>query len=135
MLDIKDLEPADRLILPKSKWRIVQHHAIFVGWDKNGSRLFVENDINKGVQIITESYLHREGLPIVRIERFKGNMQQRSTAVKKALAMLGTPYDLFNFNCEHYANFIQHNQKFSSQVSNGIGLALIAVLLGVCLSK
>ncbi|MBS1572179.1 MAG: hypothetical protein JST62_07295 [Bacteroidetes bacterium] len=129
------LKPADRLVLPKSSIGLVQHHAIYVGKDNKGNRLYIENAIGKGVQMVTESYLFRDGHELTRIEPFVGNQYQRNAAVRLAMQSLGRQYDLLNFNCEHYANSVQHRNSYSNQVGNGIVLGLLALVLGVGLSN
>jgi hypothetical protein len=129
------LQPADRLVIPKSGLRLVQHHAIYLGKDNNGNRVYIENAIGKGVQIVSEAYLFRGGYELTRVERFTGNQQQRNAAVQFAIQLQGKQYDLFNFNCEHYANTVQHRKTHSNQVGNGLVLGLFALVLGIGLSK
>ena len=132
---LNTLQPGDRVVLPKSSLGLIQHHALYVGKDNVGNRLYIENAIGRGVQIITESYLFKDGYQITRIERFHGSPNQRQMAVRSAIKMLGKQYDLINFNCEHYANNIQHRRSYSHQVENGLVLGLIALLLGAGLTK
>lgn len=132
---LNKLKPADRLVLPKSSIGFVQHHAIYVGKDNRGNRLYIENAISKGVQMVTESYLFRDGCEIIRIEPFVGNQYQRNAAVRLAMQSLGRQYDLLNFNCEHYANSVQYRKSYSNQVGNGIVLGLLALVFGVGLSQ
>lgn len=132
---LETLQPADRLILPKSSLGLVQHHVIYIGKDNNGKRIYIENAIGKGVQLITETYLFRGGYEITRVERFTGNQYQRNSAIQLAMQLIGKPYNLLNFNCEHYANTVQHRKSFSNQVGVGLGLGLFAFVLGIGLSK
>ena len=57
-------------------------------------------------------------IEITRIERFPGMEYDRRLAVQNALKKLGQPYDLINYNCQHYANEIQHGRVESDQVNN-----------------
>lgn len=132
---LNTLKPCDRLVLPKSNIGIIQHHVIYVGKDNLGNRLYIENAIDRGVQLISEDYLFRDGYKVTRIEPFNGSQHQRNRAVKAALQMIGTEYDLINFNCEHYANTIQHNKSYSPQVGNGLMLGLLVLLLGAGLKQ
>lgn len=132
---LNTLQPADRLVIPKSGLRLVQHHAIYLGKDGNGNRMYIENAIGKGVQVITEAYLFRDGYELTRVERFTGNEQQRNAAIEFARRLIGQQYDLFNFNCEHYANTVQHGKRYSKQVDKGLVLGLFALVLGIGLSK
>ncbi|GAB1416284.1 hypothetical protein MASR2M117_16900 [Paludibacter sp.] len=129
------LQPADRLVIPKSGLNLVQHHAIYLGKDNYGNRIYIENAIGKGVQQVSEAYLFRAGYELTRVERFQGDWQQRNTAVQFAMQLIGKPYNLLNFNCEHYANTVQHRKSYSNQVGVGIGLSLFALVLGIGLSK
>jgi len=133
--NLQNLKPGDRLVLPKSMFGVIQHHAIYIGCDDNGNRLYIENYLGKGVQVVIESHLFRDGYVITRVEPFTGNIYQRQEAVRRAMQLIGTPYDLVNFNCEHYANTVQHNKKYSNQVSAGFALALVGLFFGISLMK
>lgn len=128
---LSNLKPGDRLVLPKSNLGLVQHHAIYIGKDMYGNRQYVENYIGKGVQLINEHHLFRDGYKVTRIEPFVGNDFQRNVAVRRAKQLIGTPYDLVNFNCEHYANTVQHNKSYSKQVGNGLIAALALAVISI----
>ena len=132
---LETLQPADRLVIPKSGLNMVQHHAIYLGKDNNGNRIYIENAVGRGVQVVNEAYLFRDGYEITRVERFTGNQYQRNSAIQLAMQLIGKPYNLLNFNCEHYANTVQHRKSYSNQVSIGLGLGLFAFVLGIGLSK
>lgn len=129
--NLQNLQPGDRLVLPKNILGIIQHHVIYIGLDDNGCRLYIENYLGKGVQVISERHLFRDGYVITRIEPFTGSTYQRQEAVKRAMQLIGKPYDLVNFNCEHYANTVQHNKNYSNQVSNGAALAFLGLIFGI----
>lgn len=133
--NLNTLKAADRIVLPKSGIGLIQHHAIYIGKDNNGNRLYVENAIGKGVQIVKETYLFRDGYELTRVERFNGSEHQRKVAVKFAIQQIGKHYDLFSFNCEHYANTVQHNNSYSKQVGNGVLFGLFALIVGVALAE
>jgi hypothetical protein len=67
--NLKNLQPGDRLVLPKGNLGFVQHHAIYIGNDAYGNRQYIENYIGKGVQMVNETYLFRDGYHLTRIER------------------------------------------------------------------
>lgn len=125
------LNPADRIVVPKSNLKWVQHHAIYLGKDVNGIDWFAENKIGKGVQIVPSSIFFKDVLDITRIERFTGTELERKQAVRNALSLKGVNYDLFQFNCEHYANVVQHKQAVSHQAKTGIALGLVGILVGL----
>lgn len=129
--NLNNLKPADRLVLPKSELGLVQHHAIYLGKDAFGIRQYIENYIGKGVRVIDESHLFRDGFITTRIEPFMGINFQRIEAVKRAISLIGKQYDLINFNCEHYANTVQHKRSYSNQVVNTIGLSVLALIVGI----
>ncbi len=110
------LLPADRIVVPKSGLRIVQHHALYLGKNHFGVDLIAENKIGFGVRLITAEDFFKDVIEVTRIERFKGNNYQRKVAVQKALNKLGQPYQLINYNCQHFANEIQYNIVKSHQV-------------------
>ncbi len=66
----------------------------------------------------------------MRIEKFKGTEQARSEVVPRINELLGKKYDLINFNCEHFAEFIQTGVAASKQVAFAV-LAVAAVGIGV----
>jgi len=122
---IYNLQPADRIVTPLFKTEITQHHAIYLGFNELGQELIAENHINDGVRIITAVQFLGENPKLTRIQKFQGNSFQRNLAVNKAASLIGTTYDLFHYNCEHYAEEIQYGIARSKQVNNflmGIGI-------------
>ena len=98
-----NLEPADRIIVPKSLFGLIQHHAIYLGQNDQGIDLIAENKIGFGVRIITAKAFFKEVTTVTRIIKFKGNNYKRRIAVQNALLKAGQPYYLINYNCEHLA--------------------------------
>ncbi len=135
IFNLGSIKPGDRLVLPKSDLGFVQHHVIYIGNDAYGNRLYVENNIGKGVQIVNENYLFRDVYHITRIEPFLGNDFQRNIAIMRAKQLIGTRYNIMNFNCEHYANTVQYNKPYSKQVGNGILAALVLAIVGIGINK
>ncbi|HRN48398.1 lecithin retinol acyltransferase family protein [Agriterribacter sp.] len=131
VFNLNNLRPGDRLVLPKSEWDLIQHHVIYIGTDANGNRSYIENFAGKGVQLVNEKRLFRDGHYVTRIEPFVGDIFQRNEAIKRAMQLIGKPYDLVNFNCEHYANTVQHNKSYSKQVNIGLVAGLIALVLSI----
>jgi uncharacterized protein YycO len=123
------LKPADKVVVPKSNWRVVQHHAIYLGQDDYGRHWMVENTIGIGVRLIEASAFFNGVLEITRIERFTGTPYERKVAVQRALAKVGQPYNLINYNCEHFASEVQTGRSVSRQVANGVGIAAGVALL------
>jgi uncharacterized protein YycO len=128
------LEPGDRIVVPKSGLRIVQHHALYLGQNHQGIDLMAENKIGFGVRLVTASKFFADVIEVTRIEKFHGTNYQRKLAVQKALQKIGQPYHLINYNCQHFANEIQYNLIKSGQVDGlfeGLKVAAgVALVIG-----
>lgn len=123
------LNLGDRVVVPKSSVRWVQHHAIFLGF-QNGFFWFIENKEGHGVRVLTAEKFFSDVIEITRIERFvpKWNYS-REDLVNYALSKKGKAYHITNYNCEHFANEIQHRITKSKQVDIGVGLGLLGLSL------
>lgn len=121
-----NLRPGDRIVTPRSGFRVIQHHAIYWGKDINGVHWILENQDYVGVRFIELDKFLKGVFEIKRIERFQGNDYERTVALKRGEKLLGRNYDLFNFNCEHFANYLQHGKSFSVQMENFGGLFKVA---------
>lgn len=121
-----NLKAADRIVVPKSNFRLIQHHVIFLGylW---GDFWIAENRIGKGVCICKAEVFFAIEKEITRIERFKGTELERHAAVNMALSLRGTEYNLVDFNCEHYSNLVQHTKSNSPQLANAFLLGVIGL--------
>lgn len=123
------LRPADRIIIPKSNLRWIQHHAIYLGRDEHGIDVIAENKIGVGVQLVSADEFFKDVSTITRIEPFMGSERDRKIAIDRAISLVGYDYDLFQFNCEHYSSVVQHNQKKSSQAETATALGVLALLV------
>jgi len=130
-----NLKPGDRIVTPKSLAGIIQHHAVYLGQNQYGQDLIAENAYGKFVAIADAKKFFDEYPQITRVEVFKGNSFERRTAVERALKLLGKPYSLIDFNCEHFANYVQHGKTESFQVNRGIVGLLILIIVGIAVSK
>lgn len=122
-----DLKPADRIKEPIFQTGFSKHHSIYLGIDESGQEWVAENHKLHGVRLVRADQFFKEGQDY-RIERFTGNQADRIAAVKRALGVLGMPYDLVLFNCEHYSSFVQTGKAESQQVN-----VVIAALAGLIL--
>lgn len=122
------LNSGDRVITPKSSWNLVQHHALYLGCDDWGNHFMCENIINEGVRLTRVHEFFNGVEKVTRIEKFTGNQISRKSTVQKALARLGKPYNLINYNCESFCNEVVHGKSFSEQAKFGLGLGLLAML-------
>ena len=113
-----DLAPGDRIIIPKSEFRIVQHHGIYLGKNNSGVDLVAENKIGYGVRMVSLTAFFGNVREVARIDKFKGNNYERRKLVERIVSKLGHRYDLINYNCQHFANDMLNNEIKSEQVDN-----------------
>jgi hypothetical protein len=132
-IDLHKLKPGDKIVVPKSWLQVVQHHVIYLGQNHSGVDLIAENAVGSHVHITAANEFFSVNTEITRIERFVGDKMERRIAIERALKQLGQPYDLINYNCEHFANYVQTGKPISTQVGWGI-FAAIAVVIIVALS-
>ncbi len=129
-----NLKPGDRIIVPKSGFRIIQHHALFLGQNYHGVDLIAENKLGCGVRLITADDFFKDVIDVTDIVLFNGSNFERKIVVQKALKKIGEPYDLINYNCEHFANEIQTGKVESFQIEKFLSsfkiAALVLILLG-----
>ncbi len=94
-------------------------------------------NLEQGVSWLDENYLRTRADEFFfkRLRRFEGN--QRQAALRRAESREGDAYSLTNFNCEHFANYVQEGVEVSQQVRNvgaglgiGLGLLLLAAIFG-----
>nr|WP_315167606.1 lecithin retinol acyltransferase family protein [uncultured Flavobacterium sp.] len=125
------LEPGDRIVVPKSSWNIVKHHALYLGHDIEGYHYICENVINVGVKLTRVNIFFHGVAKVTRTEKFNGSPVERKKIVQKALLKLGKPYSLINYNCESFCNDVQHNVIKSGQVSVGLFVGFVGLMLAV----
>ncbi len=128
------LLPADRIVVPKSGLRIVQHHALYLGQNHLGVDLIAENKIGFGVRLVTATDFFKDVIEVTRIEKFNGTNYQRKIAVQKALNKLGQPYHLIDYNCQHFVNEIQYGRIESEQVKNSLIACGLLLVFGIFFS-
>ncbi len=122
------LEVGDRVVVPKSTWDFVQHHAIYLGY-WNNQYWFIENKEGYGVRIVSADVFFIGVNKVTRIIKFIPRYNySRSNLYKYALTKPGRAYDLWNYNCEHFANEIQHRVIKSDQSDTGKGLAALGLV-------
>ena len=127
-----NLKPADRIVVPKSLAGIVQHHAVYLGQNYSGQDLIAENVAGKFVRVVTADDFFQANPKVTRIERFTKNNYERRVAIERALKLLGKPYDLINFNCEHFANYVQHGKIESFQIGRAVfGFIAFIIVVGI----
>lgn len=115
---IYSLKPGDSIIEPLFRTGLSKHYAIYLGKDSNGNEVVAENHWIKGVNIISARDYFSSVKHIARIERFSGSELERTKALQRAFNLAGKPYDLLNYNCEHFATEVQKGRPRSNQVTN-----------------
>jgi hypothetical protein len=128
------LQPADRIVESITQLGISKHHSIYLGADAAGVEWMAENYKFKGVRLIKAADYFRAIIRLERIERFVGSPLQRKEAVQRALTLLGKPYSLIDFNCEHFAEHVQHGKARSRQVENVFGGLLVLLFIALITS-
>lgn len=122
---IPQLFPADVIVAKKRNGlgRILNHYIVYVG-----NETFIGN-LEDGVKILPKSELSKLLIDYepVNIKPFKGTNYQRNQAVHRAYGRLGEKYNLLNFNCEHFANWVQKGKENSVQVT----IAFLILLSGI----
>ncbi|MBN4047208.1 lecithin retinol acyltransferase family protein [bacterium AH-315-P13] len=130
---MKQLKPADAVILHKKFMGMVDHFVIYVGNDYSGPK-FVAN-FTKGIEVLPNEEINKQLEKYVpkKIERFPGNDIYRQQAVNRALSRLGEKaYGFFSNNCEHFKNFVHYGKQYSKQVDTaGTSLTATGGLLAV----
>lgn len=130
-----NLKAGDRIIAPLTELGITKHHAIYLGWDENGVEWIIENTKFVGVRLIEANEYFKDVIRIYAIEKFIGNNIARKNAVQKALRLVGKPYRLIEYNCEHFANEIQFSKPESKQVENVFAVMLAIFFFGIITSE
>jgi hypothetical protein len=92
----------DRLV--RNKGVLSKHHGIYVGVQQ-GTPIVAENQVDRGVSYTSlASFLLWDIRNLSRIDRFSGSEYDRIQVIPRINQLLGTKYDLVNFNCEHLPN-------------------------------
>ena len=125
---INQLNPADVVVAKKKKGlgRVLNHYIVYVG-----DGVFIGN-LKQGVKLLTYSELLEllSDYEPVRAIPFNGSDYQRVQVVNRANARIGDRYSLLNFNCEHFANWVQKGKESSSQVIVGL-FAFALIIFGL----
>jgi len=102
----------------------------------------IENNVYSGVRLIPASQFFQNYPKIKTVNVFKGNAFQREQLLRKVLASVGKPYDLFLYNCEHYTSDMLTGLPSSKQVDNFkegfqlvAGIAAVIVFLNLFLNE
>lgn len=120
-MNINNLKMGDLIVREKG---IFSTHYIVYLYKSFGQILVAENQVGRGVQIVTlEEALNNNR--IVRFEKFGGNEHQRKQVYAKVNELIGEEYNLIAFNCEHFARLIATGKPESKQVKTASTLAML----------
>lgn len=126
---LNSLRAGDRIVVPKSYLRVVQHHAIYLGFE-NGQHWIIENKEIFGVRVVNAATFFAGVNEITRITPFNPKTgYSRNDLINYALSKKGKRYHLTNYNCEHFANEVQHRVVKSKQADTGVGFAIFGLAL------
>lgn len=128
------LQPADRIKEPIFQTGLSKHHSIYLGMDQYGQEWISENHWQHGVRLVKANEYFKEGNRYT-VVPFEGTYQERISAVKRALAVLGRSYNLIFYNCESYANYVQTGKPESKQVLNALLFALLILFFGATVNN
>lgn len=122
-VDSFQLKPGDELVVPKSNWDIIQHHALYIGYDHQGKHWIIHNNIHTGVSLIQIHDFFSQVYKVNKVIRFIGTNEERRSLVQRALKRVGKPYGLINYNCEHFTSEVKTGIASSQQVNAGLAFA------------
>jgi hypothetical protein len=103
-----------------------QHVGIYVGLCGLNGACVVHNCKGKGVILSTEQEFSG-GKQIMMHQKATVPDHQRQQIAQRALSLLGTKYDLWNFNCEHAASYAQNGVANSPQIAGVAVLGLLTI--------
>ena len=102
-------------------WLFPRHVGIYAA-----GRGFVHNSkANKRVEL-TNLFGFSGGYPLRVLWRVAGTPFEQEQAVQRAFALMGRPYDLLNFNCEHAAYAAQTGTARSPQLGFAFAMLLLS---------
>jgi len=126
------LRVGDKFSVPAHVGLGVRHYGIYVGPRGPTGEDVVHN--RKGAGVEFDYFARVSGSLPVRIDR-RAQPGTEELVVQRALSLLGTRYNLLDFNCEHFATIVQDGICESKQVSTGVGLTVgglgVALLLSM----
>lgn len=130
------LRPGDQLVEAIFPTGLTKHFAVYLGRLSDGQEWIAENHhLIGGVQLITVQDYAAARRSLVRIDRFSGTEQERQQVILRALKLAGKPYDLVQYNCEHFATEVRTGLAESKQVRNVVGGLVLLLLIGLWRSE
>ncbi len=131
-----NLNIGDRLIRTKNGI-FSRHHAIYAGHD--GYQHWVaENQSGYGVRYLPLRKFRSEG-KLVGVKSGNYSYHDQQLILARIDERLGTEYDFFTYNCEHFVNDVLFGKKQSQQVQSGVlvvgAIALVAGITGASVAN
>lgn len=113
---------------------LTKHYGMYIGRYFDDRRGLIEHAVvhNSKVQhgVVIDSLARFSGGKEVQIER-RAVPGYEDVVAQRALALVGTKYDLLGFNCEHMVNIAQSGEHKSEQLRNAAGVAFGAALVAL----
>ncbi len=103
----------------------VRHYGIYVGQIGGYLDAVVHNSKTEMKVVLEELSTFADGKEIKIEQHAPPDYEQ--VVVERALQLLGTKYDLIDFNCEHFVNLVQQGERRSDQLRNGAFLGGLAL--------
>jgi len=103
-----------------------KHVGVYVGAQWPSQWDVIHNQKGGGVKLISLAAFS-DGCPVFIHQKTQGDHYQRQQIVQRALQLIGTKYDLLNFNCEHAANLAQNGKAESPQLKGFVLLTLLLI--------
>lgn len=120
-IDFTKLKIGDRLIRTKGGI-FSKHHVLYVGiWQDQ--HLIAENQVGYGVRYLPLNQFLSEGI-LHRIEYYDYDENSQTVIIDRVNKKIGTKYDLFSYNCEHFVNDVLKGVAESKQIKNAMALLI-----------
>ncbi|WP_032924673.1 YiiX/YebB-like N1pC/P60 family cysteine hydrolase [Leptospira santarosai] len=111
-------------VLNRSKGYFITHTGIFIGADESGTLWVVESQIPNGVRLVTlEDFCQGQKFTAV------APSLAQTEVVNRAISKIGTPYNPFYSNCQHFTNWAAYNKVESPDLKFLCTLSLIGLAL------
>lgn len=122
------LKPGDKIWVPGPY--LTRHYGMYIGPHFDDRRGLIEHAVvhNSKVQhgVVIDSFVRFSGGKQVTVED-RAAPGYEDVVAQRALALVGTKYDLLGFNCEHLVNLAQTGEHKSQQLRNAAGLSALGL--------
>lgn len=125
----------DSVVIPKSNLHMIAHYGVYVGRDNKSNHVFAENNISQGVRLVSAENFFKGCDSVLTTIKLNGNAIERNKAVQRGLSLIGKPYELLTFNCEHYSNYVQNEKPESSQIKKWFWTLILLAIVVISFHK